>query len=59
MDDARNCAKCGKAILECMGSVKAGDILEGRPMPRELCDICILAWKWDERGELVAREPEY
>lgn len=42
----RMCANCGTEIAECMGCVKADDILpalKGEPLirfPRELCFIC-------------------
>lgn len=55
----RHCAQCGASVLECMGSVKAGDLDEFwrgvRPAEkvRELCGPCATffanvrrGWRW-------------
>lgn len=58
----RNCVGCGKEILECMGFVKAGDLLEfldGKRVQvavRELCGTCSERYRWTVAGELAAKE---
>ncbi len=59
-EDTRRCAKCGQAIDECFGFVKAGDIIDfllgKRRLARELCGICANVWKWTKFGELARRK---
>lgn len=51
--NTRAYAACKGPILECMGYVKAGDLLEGRDYVRELCGKCVFFWQWNEDGELI------
>jgi hypothetical protein len=58
-ESSRNCVKCQTPIEECMGFVKAGDVLElllGGTRLRELCGRCILVWRWTKDGNLTRRE---
>lgn len=48
----RKCAGCEEVIVECMGFVKAGDIVEGSYPPRELCGRCALKLQWTPDGQL-------
>lgn len=57
-ESSRCCAKCQTLIEECMGFVKAGDVLEllsGGTRLRELCGRCILVWRWTKDGQLAQR----
>lgn len=56
----RQCVGCGNDIHECMGFVKAGDILDslkprepGMPYAiRELCGRCVERYRWTADGVL-------
>ncbi len=52
----RTCVKCGSEISGCMGFAKAGDVLENRPEPRELCGKCALTVEWTPEGTLVPQD---
>lgn len=49
----RRCACCGAVLTACNGFTKAGDLVDGRPRPRELCGRCVEAgWRWTASSEL-------
>jgi len=52
----RQCCQCKTDIFECMGVVKAGDVLEKRSFLRELCGKCALMFQWTKSGSLKRRE---
>ena len=41
----RHCYKCNTLIVYCNGFIKAGDIVEGALIPRELCGRCALIYE--------------
>lgn len=53
----RHCSGCATTIDECMGFVKAGDVLAGVDPPRELCGRCVNNYGWNTEGQLVRIEP--
>jgi len=57
----RFCVACQAHIHECMGFVKAGDVLDfwqgiRKEFPRELCGKCVEWFDWTASGELVRRK---
>lgn len=54
----RDCANpaCDSQISGCNGFVKAGDHIEGRVPPRELCGRCALTVEWTSDGRLVPQD---
>jgi len=55
----RCCSKCKRSLEECMGYVKAGDVLElqtGGTRLRELCGLCVIVWSWARDGTIIRRE---
>lgn len=61
----RHCCGCGEPIVECMGFVKVGDIMEAETGKRkwtdvrELCQICADFNTWTAEGKLALCSPEY
>lgn len=58
MGRPRNCTRCGEATYECMGSVKAGDILEVEAGIREWSAVREICGRCAMQGLIYEDDPE-